>query len=64
MLLLEESLEQEFRSKQPIKEWLEDDDTLFSNLSKQIMLQMKAFSNNELPISVPTPSETPEPERQ
>ena len=24
------------------KEWLEEDDTLFSNLSKQIMLQMKA----------------------
>lgn len=26
------------------KEWLEDDDKLFSTLSKQIMLQMKAFS--------------------
>lgn len=25
------------------KEWLEDDDKLFSTLSKQIMLQMKAF---------------------
>ena len=28
------------------KEWLQDDDTLFSTLSKQIMLQMKAFSKN------------------
>ena len=27
------------------KKWLDDDDTLFSNLSKQIMLQMKAISN-------------------
>ena len=27
------------------KEWLEDDDTLFANLSKQIMLQMKEISN-------------------
>ena len=27
------------------KEWLHDDDTLFSTLSKQIMLQMKAISN-------------------
>ena len=27
------------------KEWLQDDDTLFANLSKQIMLQMKAISN-------------------
>ena len=27
------------------KEWLHDDDTLFANLSKQIMLQMKAISN-------------------
>ena len=26
------------------KEWLHDDDTLFSTLSKKIMLQMKAFS--------------------
>ena len=26
------------------KEWLEEDDKLFSKLSKQIMLQMKAFS--------------------
>ena len=26
------------------KEWLHDDDTLFANLSKQIMLQMKAIS--------------------
>ena len=26
------------------KEWLEDDDTLFANLSKQIMLQMKEIS--------------------
>ena len=28
------------------KEWLHDDDKLFSSLSKQIMLQMKAFSKN------------------
>ena len=27
------------------KEWLDDDDTLFSRLSKQIMLQMKIISN-------------------
>ena len=27
------------------KEWLHDDDTLFSTLSKKIMLQMKAISN-------------------
>ena len=27
------------------KKWLDDDDTLFANLSKQIMLQMKAISN-------------------
>lgn len=27
------------------KEWLHDDDTLFANLSKQIMLQMKTISN-------------------
>ena len=27
------------------KEWLNDDDTLFSSLSKQIMLQMKTISN-------------------
>ena len=27
------------------KEWLEDDDKLFSTLSKQIMLQMKEISN-------------------
>ena len=27
------------------KEWLEEDDTLFANLSKQIMLQMKEISN-------------------
>ena len=26
------------------KEWLEEDDTLFANLSKQIMLEMKEFS--------------------
>ena len=28
------------------KEWLEDDDKLFSHLSNQIMLQMKAISKN------------------
>ena len=28
------------------KEWLEEDDKLFSKLSKQIMLQMKAISNH------------------
>jgi len=28
------------------KEWLHDDDTLFSRLSKQIMLQMKPISKN------------------
>ena len=28
------------------KEWLHDDDTLFSTLSKQIMLEMKEFSKN------------------
>ena len=28
------------------KEWLQDDDTLFANLSKQIMLQMKDISKN------------------
>ena len=28
------------------KEWLHDDDTLFSTLSKQIMLEMKAISKN------------------
>ena len=28
------------------KEWLHDDDTLFANLSKQIMLQMKAISKS------------------
>ena len=27
------------------KQWLEEDDTLFANLSKQIMLQMKEISN-------------------
>ena len=29
------------------KEWLNDDDTLFANLSKQIMLQMKTISNRK-----------------
>ena len=29
------------------KEWLHDDDTLFSNLSKEIMLQMKTISNRK-----------------
>ena len=29
------------------KEWLHDDDTLFANLSKQIMLQMKTISNRK-----------------
>ena len=29
------------------KEWLNDDDTLFSSLSKQIMLQMKTISNRK-----------------
>ena len=28
------------------KEWLNDDDTLFSHISKQIMLQMKTISKN------------------
>ena len=28
------------------KEWLDDDDTLFSTLSEQIMLEMKAISKN------------------
>ena len=28
------------------KEWLHDDDTLFSTLSEQIMLEMKAISKN------------------
>ena len=28
------------------KEWLHDDDTLFSSFSKQIMLEMKAISNH------------------